>query len=135
MALDLARIVRYADRHGRMHEKPQRTHLSLIDGIVAGEGDGPLSPEPVVAGTLVFGDEVALADRVACRLMGFPPDRVHLVSEAFRPHLKYPVARREEGTTLVRANGDEVPESKLEPVLGRPFRPPSGWRGHLESPQ
>src|SRR4029453_17991483 len=68
MALDLARIVHHADRQGRMTTVPQRRHLSLIDGIVAGEGDGPLTPSAVDAKVLLFADNVALGDRAACRL-------------------------------------------------------------------
>src|SRR5262249_193533 len=47
MALDVARCVRHADREGTLHEAPQRHHVVVVDGIVGGEGEGPLSPSPV----------------------------------------------------------------------------------------
>ena len=50
------RIAHYADATGRMHDTPQRRHLSLVDGIVAGEGDGPLDPDPIRAGTIAMSD-------------------------------------------------------------------------------
>ncbi len=130
MALDLARIVHHADREGRMHEGMTRTHLSLIDGMIAGEGDGPLAPSPVAAGTLLFSEDVAWGDRVACRLMGYPVEAIPLVGRAFEP-LRYalPAARAEE--VPIRLNGCHVAEAELEPCIGRPFRPPSGWRSQL----
>jgi hypothetical protein len=39
--LDLHDIVLHADREGRMHDTPQRRCLALVDGIIAGEGEGP----------------------------------------------------------------------------------------------
>jgi hypothetical protein len=130
MALDLARIVHHADCTGRMCEGVVRKHLVLIDGIVAGEGDGPLSPTAAPAGVLVFGDDAAWADRVACRLMGFELEAVPLVARAFEPgRFDLPAAR--ESTTRLRLDGREVSEAELRPVLGRPFAPPAGWEGQL----
>ena len=41
MAMDLARIVTYADAAGVMHDTPPRGIVVLTDGIIGGEGDGP----------------------------------------------------------------------------------------------
>jgi hypothetical protein len=130
MALDVARLVHHADSKGMLHHEVQRRHLSLIDGIVGGEGDGPLAPQPVESGVLLFSDDVALGDRVACRLMGFAPDLVPLVAHAFRK-LTYPVTTAPAELTSVLYNGALRSESALAPVLSRPFRPASGWRGHV----
>ena len=128
MTLDLARIVHYGTADGEMRSQLQRRHLSLIDGVIAGEGNGPLDPSPVSAGTLVFGDDVALVDRIACRLMGFEPARIPLVREAFRRE-PWPItlAGDSESAECV-LNGQATPESDLLPVLSRTFRPPAGWR-------
>jgi hypothetical protein len=131
MALDLARILYHADRTGKLRDEPQRRHAVLIDGIVAGEGNGPLAPRPVHAGTLVWSDDVVEGDRVACRLMGFDPDRVPLVREAARP-LRYRVSRGEAASVTV--DGDRRSEDSIGPVLGRSFLAPRGWRGHVERP-
>lgn len=126
MAVDLARIVHYADRSGVMRETPQRRHLALIDGIVAGEGDGPLAPSPVDARALLFADDVVLADRLACRLMGFDPRDIPLVDRAggVEPWRLGP----EPGSTpAIVLEGREVGEADVPAVLGRAFRPPGGW--------
>jgi hypothetical protein len=128
MALDLARIAHYSDAQGRMCARPQRMHLSLIDGIVGGEGEGPLSPRPVAAGSLLFSDDVAVGDRLACRLMGFPPEAFPLVRRAFELE-RHPLSNAPDAS--VCHNGESVPEQNIAPVLGRTFRPPPGWARHL----
>ncbi|MGB8990856.1 MAG: DUF362 domain-containing protein, partial [Desulfobaccales bacterium] len=62
MAVDLARIVSYADSAGVMQAKPCRPHLACIDGIVGGEGQGPLKPQAVHSGLLLWADNPAIAD-------------------------------------------------------------------------
>lgn len=131
MALDLARLLHHADASGALHDRLVRTHLSLIDGIVAGEGDGPLDPDPVHARKLVFGDDVALVDRFACRLMGLSPHQIPLVARAFGS-LRYPISAAGEAPAVAVVDGEQRPESELRPAAGRPFRAPSGWRSRLE---
>lgn len=134
MTLDLARILYYGTVAGILENRPQRRHLSLIDGIVAGEGEGPLAPTAVRAGTLLFGDDVALTDRVACRLMGFDPDRIPLIREAFRLS-KWPITElHEDSSTECVLDGRLCLENDLGPVLSRPFAPPRGWKGLRTSP-
>jgi uncharacterized protein (DUF362 family) len=130
MALDLARILHHADADGFMHDAPQRTHLSLIDGVVGGEGEGPLAPTPIRSGVLLFGDDVAMTDRIACRLMGFDPARIPLVARAALP-MRFAVTSARDAGAIVY-DGRRVEEAALEPVAGRPFEPPRGWRAHLE---
>jgi uncharacterized protein (DUF362 family) len=102
----------------------------LLDGIVAGEGDGPLRPAPARAGALLFADDVVAADRFACRLMGFDPDTVPLVREASRV-MEFPLVAENTEAERIVVNGESVSEDAVEPGLGRPFVPPRGWRGHL----
>jgi uncharacterized protein (DUF362 family) len=130
MAVDLARIVHHARTDGTMDEDFCRRHLVLLDGIVAGEGDGPLRPAPARAGALLFADDVVAADRFACRLMGFDPDTVPLVREASRV-MEFPLVAENTEAERIVVNGESVSEDAVEPGLGRPFVPPRGWRGHL----
>jgi hypothetical protein len=131
MTLDLARILHYGTREGTLADRVQRRHLSLIDGVVAGEGAGPLSPSPVRAGALVLGDDVALTDRIACRLMGFDPARIPLVREAFASGA-WPLSERgADALAECVADGQPCLENALAPLLARAFVPPSGWRQQL----
>jgi uncharacterized protein (DUF362 family) len=56
----------------------------IADGIVAMEGNGPLSGTPRLLGTLVLLDNPVAADATCARLMGFEPDRVPHVHVASR---------------------------------------------------
>jgi len=129
MALDIARILHYVDKHGEFKSTKQREHLMFIDGVVGGEGEGPLSPRGVESGILIFTDNIALGDRIACRIMGYDPDDIPIVREAFR-HMEYGLIRNEEPIQIV-FNGKMVSEDELYPVLGRPFRSPKGWTKYL----
>jgi hypothetical protein len=129
MTLDLARIAHYADLEGSLRPGVQRRHLSLIDGIVGGEGDGPLAPTPVDSGVLVFSDDVVAGDRLAARLMGLDPQAIPLIREAVRPST-HPLTDPGRASTVVW-NGAPREETAMTPVLGRAFLPPSGWRAYF----
>lgn len=119
MAVDLARIVEHCDARGVMHDAPVRRNLSLVDGVIGGQGRGPLRPEPVASRTIFFSDDVYLADHAAALLMGFDPRSV--------PHLRHA------GRNLsprVTANGAEGGLELLQPSVIR-YEPPPGWKGHL----
>ncbi len=131
MTLDLARIAHYADGAGVLRSTPQRRHLLVIDGIVGGEGEGPLAPRPVDSGTILYSDHVVRGDRAAARLMGFDPDRIALLARAAGLP-RYPLDEGG-GDERVLVNGREVDERKIPPVLSRPFAAAQGWRGHVEA--
>ncbi|MBK8251382.1 MAG: DUF362 domain-containing protein [Polyangiaceae bacterium] len=80
--LDLNRLLLCADSKGFVHSIPVRRYLTIIDGIVAGEGEGPLGATPVDAGVLIGSLDARLADEVAVRFMGFDPNAIPLCVEA-----------------------------------------------------
>jgi uncharacterized protein (DUF362 family) len=135
MALDLARIARYADASGEMRDTPQRAHLGLVDGVIAGEGDGPLSPHAVRGGALIFGRDVAAIDWIACRMMGYDPLAIPIVREAFRV-MRFPITDIREATIgPVTWNGQKIDEKSVPLIAGRQFSPPSGWKSYLRKHQ
>src|SRR5439155_27141491 len=71
MAADLIRIALFADRNGKLCTTPQRRFLSVVDGIIGGEGNGPLHPTPKPCGVLLAGMHPVAVDLVCARLMGF----------------------------------------------------------------
>ncbi len=129
MALDLAKIVFFADSNGTIQFSRARRHLSFIDGIIAGEGEGPLKPEPVDGGVLVFSDDIVLGDQIAARLMGFDPNKIALVREAAA--LCDTIGHESRDARIVK-DGAPVCMGSIAPVLGRAFKAPSGWRGRIE---
>lgn len=69
--LDLNKILFFCDKTGRLHSTPQRQFFSLVDGIIAGQGDGPLRPEPVNYGLLLAGFNPSIIDILATTAIGF----------------------------------------------------------------
>jgi hypothetical protein len=126
MAVDLARIVEHADLRGTLHPEKCRRHLMLTDGIIGGEGNGPLSPRPVPLGMVAFSDNVVWGDYVNCLSMGFDPDRIPMIREAFLVD-EFPLADREGGERVIQANGRTVSTSEYRAMVSRKFRPPREW--------
>jgi uncharacterized protein (DUF362 family) len=78
---DLMRLALFADRTGTMQATPQRRFLSIVDGIIGGEGNGPLRATPKAAGVLLAGLDPVAVDLVGARLMGFDPISIKQLGE------------------------------------------------------
>lgn len=57
-------------------KRKERRYFTVIDGIVAGEGQGPFCPTSKNANTLIAGEDLLATDVVATRYMGFNPDKI-----------------------------------------------------------
>src|SRR5262245_29957576 len=134
MALDVARILIFGKPDGTLATLPQRRQLVFVDGIVGGEGDGPLRPDPVRAGIGLFSDDLVGGDAACARLIGFDPDAIPLIREGWR-HIGCTSGVRDVGALQVIVNDSAVTFDQLGDVLDRPFKPPIGWRGVIESPR
>lgn len=82
MVLDLNLIALYGKTDGTISETPQRILFSLCDGIVGGQGDGPLKPEPLALGFLGFTNNSALIDLCFAELMQLKSERIPLLKNA-----------------------------------------------------
>lgn len=128
MTHDLARILLHADQEGALHPARQRGVISVIDGIVAGEGDGPLEPTPRAAGCVLAGLDPVVVDLAAATLMGqrasdLPQLRVYRTPRG--AWLDLPAAN----DIRVRLEGD-ADSIGLGDLAARSLRfaPPVGWR-------
>ncbi len=126
--LDLNRILVYGDAQGTMADAPRRTLWSLTDGIVCGQGEGPLSPTPATLGAITFSASAAHADHVHAALLGLDPQRIPVVREAVG-RCRWPLT---DGSPLsIRAAN--APRTLQEIArLGITAIPPRGWRGRCE---
>jgi len=62
--------------------RPPRRVISIVDGIIAGEGEGPLRPTPKLTGLLLGGENPAYIDATLARLIGYNIARVPTVYNA-----------------------------------------------------
>jgi uncharacterized protein (DUF362 family) len=138
MCLDLNRCFYYSDARGAdfTAPRPLRRALTVIDGIVAGEGGGPLAPQDVPLGVVLAAIDPVAVDLVAVRLMGFDERAIPKIWEAMRdPALRLTEVRTAEEVRVadVSPSTFEMRELGLgELVAGRAFEPHPGWRGHIE---
>lgn len=80
-AIDLNKIFYLGDRQGVLGQ-PSRRVLNVYDGIVAGEGDGPMAPTPRPVGLLAAGEDGVAVDVVVAWLMGFDWRRLPILAQA-----------------------------------------------------
>jgi len=81
--LDLNRILLYGRPDGTLASEPQRRVIHLVDAVVAGQGDGPLRPQPLPMGLVFAGSNAAAVDWVGAHLLGYDPARIPIAREAF----------------------------------------------------
>jgi uncharacterized protein (DUF362 family) len=138
MCLDLNRCLYYSDARGAHLDAPApvRTVLTVLDGIVAGEGEGPLAPSDVPLGVVLAATDPVALDLVAVRLMGFDERFIPKVFEPMRDEgLRVTAVRTpaEIKVVEVAAESFECRERGLDELRApHPFAAHPGWRGHIE---
>jgi uncharacterized protein (DUF362 family) len=132
MVLDLNKCLFHFAGDGSRRKKPLR-YMSIVDGIVAGEGDGPAEPDARPAGMVVAGFNPVAVDTVCATLMGFDCKKLPMLKEAWDIE-EYPLVDFGPGDIVCRSN---VPQwdgsfARLEEAEHLALRPHFGWTGHVE---
>ncbi len=134
MALDINKLLFYGSADGTLHDRPgRRRYLTIVDGIIAGEGNGPMAPDPKPCGLLVGGFNPVAVDTVCATLMGFDYRRLPVVAGAWRS-LHLPLVDYAPDEIDCISNAPEW-TGRLEELERAPhfaFRPHFGWRGQIE---
>jgi len=136
MCLDLNKIISYGNIDGSFRPaSPQnrKRHFVLVDGILAGEGSGPMNPDPFPSGILLFGLHPPSVDAACAYLMGFDPDRVPIVRQAFRCR-DLPLAEHHWRDIVVTSN--HAAWNRLLNSIDEDetfhFEPHFAWKGSIE---
>ena len=103
--------------------------IHIVDGIVAGQGEGPLAPSPRTANLLIAGFNPAHIDAVIAQMIGYAPDLIRTVERAmndersaFASAWDFPVLRRV---------GGEVTTTELGGLPSLDFDVPRTWQAAL----
>lgn len=131
MCLDLQRIAKYGRLDGTLAEEPQRQVISITDALIGGEGEGPMQPTPVPSGYLTGSVNPAAAEWVHARLMGFDPNKIPLIREAFT-NFSHALVDYPPSEIRLRNKDGDLPEDVIFPADSRAFTPAAGWKGHCE---
>ena len=129
MAADLYQIFFFADTNGKMKMESTRNVFSIIDGIVGGEGDGPLAPTARHCGVILGGLNPVAVDLVATRLMGLDFSRLKMYQEILNSNKWTILSKNEVCQIDVKSNNPKyVDILRNNGNKHLQFEPPVGWK-------
>lgn len=133
MVLDINRALQYGDLQGRLHEVPARNRFCVVDGIVAGEGTGPIYADARPSGVVVAGANPVAVDVACTELMGFDHATIPMLANALLPHA-LPLFPGTIADLRIESNLADLRGSLENLSAGSPFefKAPLGWIGHME---
>lgn len=133
MCLDLNKVVFYGKADGSLGRQTRKRHYVLVDGILAGEGRGPLNPDPVPAGVALFGVHPPSVDAACAYIMGFDPGKIPIVSRAFQCR-SLPLSDHQWRDVVVHSNQAAWDRRLVDIAPGDTFhfKPHFGWTEHIE---
>jgi uncharacterized protein (DUF362 family) len=139
MCVDLNRCFYYSDADGEDFDAPRplRTVLTVMDAVVAGEGEGPLSPRDVPVGAILAATDPVALDLVALRLMGFDEQNIPKVYEPMNDQRLRITSVSDPQDVVVHevdATSHDVQCLPLSEIrCEHRFLAHPGWIGHIES--
>lgn len=128
--LDLNKILFYGDPEGNISDSVSRRYVAIVDGVVAGEGEGPLEPDRIEAGILICGNNPVATDAVASKLIGFDYEKIPSIARAFEIQ-ELPLIDNGPESLKCSIDGESFIGLGEVPAMLR-LVPPSGWVGHIE---
>jgi len=135
MVLDLNKVLFHFDGLGKTRQR-RLPYVTVVDGIIAGEGNGPVSPEAREAGLVVAGLNPVAVDTVCATLMGFDYRKIPNIEKAWEAKT-YPIVDFRPEDICCVSNVEEwngtLRHVESAPHLG--FEAHFGWRGHIEREQ
>ena len=132
MVLDLNKCLFYFDEKGKPRTKP-RKYLTIVDGIVGGDGNGPMAPDPYESGVLIAGVNPVAVDCVCAAIMGFDYRKIPTLERAFHCS-EMPLIDVRPEDIFVESNHPEWNKPMVEFRKGDAcsFRPHFGWINAIE---
>jgi uncharacterized protein (DUF362 family) len=133
MVIDLNRILMYGDAWGKFQDMPARRMFCIVDGIVGGEGNGPLDPTPRLAGVVLAGTNGVCVDFICAQIMRFDCMRLPLLNRSFTAH-SLPLVSGVMMDDIVVLSNDEHLSGRAAGIadLSLAFAPHFGWREYVE---
>ena len=132
MVVDLNKCLFHFDGEGRPRTKSLR-YLAVVDGIIGGEGNGPMAPDPKPCGVIVAGTNPLAVDSVCCALMGFDWKKVRMLAGAFAVKMKKIASFAHDEIRVMSNDASKAKSlSEYRKEDGFVFKPHFGWIGAVE---
>jgi uncharacterized protein (DUF362 family) len=132
MVVDLNKCLFHFDGSGQPRSKPLR-YLTVVDGIVAGEGNGPMAPDAKPCGLVIAGTNPVAVDSVCAALMGFDWRKLKMLVGTFATkQLSIATFRYEEIQVLSNNSSKQKPLHSFTGTDSFAFKPHFGWIGAIE---
>ena len=130
MTLDLNNIIHYSDKNGIIKKDQQiRKNLVLVDGIIGGEGEGPLSPIKVETKSLIFSDNLVLGDLLSASIMKYDYEKIPLIKSAI---LSLGIYNKEnKANQIINYNGINLDFDSIDNEYEKKYKPSKGWLKYL----
>ena len=132
MVVDLNKCLFNFDGEGKARSKRLR-YLAVVDAIIAGEGNGPMAPDPKHCGMILAGTNPLAVDSACCAMMGFDWRKLKMIVGAFNVDRK-PIARFQHDEVQVISNDPNRSKALKDFTRedGFSFKPHFGWVGAVE---
>lgn len=131
--IDINRIIKYADKEGKLCDTPQRKIFAIADMIIVGEKEGPLLPSPKYGGIIAMGEDLVCFDEVVATILGLDINKIPLFQH-LREKRKYPIVKENEHALIVsnseKLNNKAISQITKEETIN--IEPSSGWKGYIE---
>lgn len=138
MCVDLNRCLYYSNAQGNFFDaqEPVRPVLTILDGIIAGEGEGPLAPLDVPLGAVLAAMDPVAIDIAAVRLMGFDERKIPKICEPMQMNtLRVTQIRDASDLCIAEVAIPDfcIAEKAVDQLVShRTFVPHYGWTNHIE---
>lgn len=130
---DVLKIWIYANKQGQLQQEPQRKFLCIVDGIIGGEGNGPLDPKAKPSAICVGGYDPLAVDTTCAVLMGFDPEKIKILAHAKRAK-GFPISLVDEEAIECVSNVSEWNGHPSQFRNTLDFEPHFGWIHYVEAP-
>jgi len=124
---DLYLIATFADKSGRMKTKPSRNFLGIVDGVVAGEGNGPLHPKTRKEGLLIGGANLVAVDLCAIGAMGHDYRKYATYGKLREPYIECEVEEFVKSIDIEGLGSDGISYNDFSRYSREQFSSPDGW--------
>jgi len=134
MIIDLNKVLMYANPDGSFRESSfinAKSYIGIVDGILAGDGNGPKAPDPVELGYLYVGTNPVAIDAVCAKTMGFDPLKITSISHSFNVK-NFPIADFSYDEIEVNYQDKTYRLSEMPQSLIVKCNPHFGWKNYLE---